>query len=144
MTDMDTSQSTRSSSRARTSSERGFALVTALVLAVLYLGLIELLLMDGTRALQEAQRLRSRVIAATLAENAAELAAEGMVSKFAGDVTSSDAQGEIEGKYTRTGEEFVILGRGTTSGVARESASVRIKGRVVGNSVTIDYAIHSQ
>jgi len=141
---MDTSQSTRSSSRARTNSEKGFALITALVLAVLYLGLIELLLIDGTRSLQEAQRLRSRVVAAALAENAAELAAEGMVGRTGADVTHQDAQGTIEGKYTRSGDAFILIGKGRTSGVAPESATVRLHGRIVGTSVTIDYAIHSQ
>ena len=59
---MDYLRSIRSSSRDRTS-ERGFVLAAAIILAVLYLGLIELLLLDGTRALQEAQRFRSRIVA---------------------------------------------------------------------------------
>ena len=141
---MDTSRSIRFSSRGHTTSERGFVLVVALVIAVLYLGLIELLLMDGARALHEAQRLRSRVVAATLAENAAELAAEKMIDMPGATVSTEDAQGKIEGEYTRAGDQFVLTGKGTTAGVASESATVRIQGRFVGNSVKIDYAIHSQ
>lgn len=141
---MDASRSIRSSSRGRTSSERGFVLVAALVIAVLYLGLIELLLMDGARALHEAQRLRSRVVAATLAENAAELAAEQMINLPGATVSEETPQGKIDGEYKRTGDQFVLIGKGTSAGVAPESASVRIQGRFVGNSVKIDYAIHSQ
>ena len=141
---MDSLRSTRSSSRGRTSSERGIALITALFIAVLYLGLIELLLMDGARALQEAQRLRSRVIAATLAENAAELAAEDMVNRPAATVSDEDDQGKIDGEYRRTGDQFDLIGNATTAGVAPESANVRLQGRIVGNHIAIDYAIHSQ
>jgi hypothetical protein len=61
-------RSTRSSSRARTA-ERGFVLGMAMVIAVLYFLLMELLLIDSSRALGEAQRFRSRVVAAALAEN---------------------------------------------------------------------------
>jgi Tfp pilus assembly protein PilX len=141
-------RSIRSSSRAHTSSQRGFALVTALVIAALYLGLIELLLIDGTRAFHEAQRLRSRVIAATLAEDAVELAAERMVDKAGAKAGRTDAQGQIEGTYVRTAEQFELTGQATTAGVAPERATVRLQGRIVDDGathkITIDYAIHSQ
>ena len=49
-------------SRARTTnrSERGIVLVDALVLAVLYFALMELMMVDASRSLQEAQRFRAR------------------------------------------------------------------------------------
>jgi hypothetical protein len=71
---MDKSPSIKSCNRARTS-ERGIALAIALIVAVLYFGLIELMLYDASRELAEARRFRARIIAVTLAENGAELAA---------------------------------------------------------------------
>ena len=152
---MDTSRSIRSSSlvptnRARAGNgERGFVLVSALLIAVLYLGLIELMLADGSRAFHEAQRLRSRILAATLAENAAELAAEQMVHRAGTKVTHSDAQGRIDGTYVRGADQYEITGTATTAGVAPEHATVRLQGRIIDEGgalprVTIDYAIHSQ
>src|SRR5258708_13978010 len=70
--------SMRFSSRDRTSSQRRYVLITAIALAVLYFGLMELMLIDSSRALREAQRFRSRVVASALAESAAELAAAQM------------------------------------------------------------------
>jgi hypothetical protein len=144
MTRKDSSLSTRSFSRARTSDERGFVLVAALTIAVLYLSLIELLLIDATRAYQEAQRFRSRILAATLAEDAAELAADQMVVKPGGTVNVTDARGTIEGTYSRSGENFELKGRAITAGVAPETATVRLQGRIVDGRVVIDYAQHSQ
>lgn len=141
---MDSSQSTRSCSPVRTSDQRGFVLVSALIIAVLYLALIELLLMDGVRALQEAQRMRSRVVAGVLAENGAELAAEAMVAKQGASVEATDVQGDVQGNYKRFGDQFELTGSGKTAGVAPESAHVAIQGRLVGALVKIDYTTHSQ
>ena len=138
------SRSIRSFNRGRTNSERGFVLVAALIVAVLYLGLIELLLLDGTRALQEAQRFRARTVAAVLAENAAELAAEQMVNKMGSSVTATDAAGEAKGQYKRMGDTFEITAKATSAGVASSSASVRIQGRIIDGRVKIDYTVHSQ
>ena len=82
-------RSIRSSSRARTS-ERGFALIAALTLAVLYFALMELILIDSSRSLAEAQRFRARIMAATLAEDAAELAALNMRAKTSSRVEISE------------------------------------------------------
>src|SRR6266545_5727430 len=60
--------------------QRGFVLISALVLSVLYFALMELLLIDSSRALNEAQRFRARVVAGALAESGAELAALQMVT----------------------------------------------------------------
>src|SRR5690242_15726317 len=89
-------RSIRSSSRGRTS-ERGFVLAAAIFLAVLYFMLIELLLMDGSRALQEAQRFRSRIVALTLAESAAELAAAQMVNTQNAHVDVDSTDGTLTG-----------------------------------------------
>lgn len=137
------SPSTRSFSRARTS-ERGFVLFAALVIAVLYLALIELLWMEGTRALNEAQRFRARVVAAAMAESAVELAAENMLVKLGTTVTASDGQGSMEGTLVRNGEAFELTGTATTSGVVKEEATAYVQGRIVGTRVAIDYSTHSQ
>jgi Tfp pilus assembly protein PilX len=139
------SQSIRSFSPARTS-ERGFALVAALTLATLYFALMELLLIDGTRALQEAQRYRSRVVALTMAESAAELAAEKMVVRDSNDVTTDDATGTMHGTYARHPDgSFDLTGDATTKGVAIQHAHVFVKGRIVNNTaVAIDFTDHSQ
>ncbi|HEX7420223.1 MAG TPA: hypothetical protein VF505_10080, partial [Thermoanaerobaculia bacterium] len=55
--------------------QRGFVLITALTISILYFALMELLLIDSSRALREAQRFRAHVLAGTLAESAADLAA---------------------------------------------------------------------
>jgi hypothetical protein len=144
MTLMATSQSTSSFSRARTS-ERGFALVAAMTLAILYFALMELLLIDGTRALQEAQRFRSRIVALTMAESAAELAAARMVTNTTADVTVDETGGTMHGTYERHGDGvFELNGESTTKGVAKESAHVYVKGHVNGQAVAIDFTVHTQ
>lgn len=141
-------QSIRFCNRARTSDsggEEGFVLLSALILAVLYLALIELLWMEGTRALQEAARYRARVVANVLAENGAELAAEKMVtSGIPQNVDRDDDAGSCNGTLKWVGPAFVLNGTGTSAGVVHEAASVRLQGRVVGTSVKIDYAVHAQ
>ncbi|HEX7192887.1 MAG TPA: hypothetical protein VF381_15065 [Thermoanaerobaculia bacterium] len=141
-------RSIRSSSRVRTN-ERGFVLAAAIILAVLYFMLIELLLIDGTRALQEAQRFRSRIIALTLAESAAELAAAQMVNMTNAHVDIDSTDGTLSGQYLRSGDSFQLTGDATTKGVAIQKAHVTIQGRIVRNPdqtmrVMIDYTNHSQ
>lgn len=134
----------RSSSRARTSSQRGFALIAAIALAILYFALIELLLIESSRELAEARRFRSRVIAATLAENGAELAAANMVNRMFSTASAEDWQGTIEGRMTRTaGNQFEIEGSGETKGLAKSKATVRVYGRILGNDVRIQYTMHA-
>ena len=141
-------RSIRSSSRDRTT-ERGFVLAAAIILAVLYFMLIELLLIDGTRALQEAQRFRSRIVALTLAESAAELAAAQMVNTTNARVDVDSTDGTITGEYLRSGDSFQLTGEAETKGVASQKAHVTIQGRILHEEdgtqrVVIDYTNHSQ
>ncbi len=130
---MDYLRSIRSSSRDRTS-ERGFVLAAAIILAVLYLGL-----------LQEAQRFRSRIVALTLAESAAELAAAQLVNNTNANVTVETSDGTLTGTLMKSGENFELVGDANTKGVARQHAHVRVQGRVIdGTRVVIDYTTHSQ
>jgi hypothetical protein len=135
----------RSSPRDRTTDQRGYVLISAIALAVLYFGLMELMLIDSSRALREAQRFRSRVIASALAESAAELAAAQMVSRPGATANASDEQGQMNGRLTVNGDQFELTGEGITAGVAPVTANVRVQGRIVnGNHVAIDYTFHSQ
>jgi hypothetical protein len=132
--------------RKRTRSQRGYALITAIVLSVLYFGLIQLMLMESARELAEARRFRARMVALTMAENGIELGAAGMLNGGAAgprDLTLD------EGSMAWTlrninGGTFVLEGRGESSGGISQSATVRLQGRIEGPRILIDYAWHSQ
>jgi hypothetical protein len=119
----------------------------AIVLAVLYFGLIQLLLIDSSRELAAARRFRSRIRALTLAENAAEGAAW-MVARTdlapKPYVEESD-EGQMEGYMTRSGKTFSISGDGASKGLERVTARVQLKGYIdeVGK-LHVDVSVHSQ
>src|SRR5258708_139323 len=136
--------SLKTSFRDRTRSQRGYVLITAIVLAILYFALMELMLIDSSRALTEAQRFRSRLVAQTLAESAAELAAVHVVDRAGTDVSAQDDQGKMVGTLKRSDTAFDITGTGTTTGVQPMTATVRVQGKIVCNRLTIDYTYHSQ
>ena len=137
-------RSIRSCSRARTDSERGFALVWALGIAILFFLLIQLVLIDSQRELAEARRFRARIIAATLAENGAELAATRLIDDpRAGVVGAEDWQGTMSGNVlSLSGPTFVILGEGEAKGTSPTKASVTVYGQVSGNQIHINYTVH--
>jgi Tfp pilus assembly protein PilV len=137
---------TRSISRARIT-ERGFALIAAVVLAVLYFALMELLLLDSSRELREAQRFKARVIAAALAENAAERLMLDVVTTTATPALApvETAQGWMSGRMvSRSGPNFRLYAEGETKGVVRQKAWVELTGRIEGTNIYIDVARHSQ
>jgi len=143
--------STRSSFRARRSSQRGFALILALVLAILYFALIELLMIDASRELGEARRFRSRIIALTLAENGAELAAKQIVivTETEADADEENAQGTMTGEMrktpTATGvSQFTIVGEGESKGNEAIRAKVTLNGHIEGTQIKIVFAQHTQ
>jgi len=141
---MDASPSIRSSSRARTS-ERGFVLLAAIVLAVLYFGLMELLLLDSARELNEAQRFRSRVLATVLAENAAELTTVDLVNGHSQIVNQEDAAGSMKASLVSGGaNQFEIHAEGRTKGVAAQHSNLTVIGEVNGAQIRINYTYHSQ
>jgi hypothetical protein len=151
-------RSIRSSSRARTNNQRGVALIAAIFLAILYFGLIELLLMDSARELREAQRFRARIMSLTLAENGAELAALNLVSTTGGTARNEDWQGVATGTLLRGGafplesevpvaptvSKFELIGEGESAGVVKVKTKVRVYGQVEGRKVSITYTMHSQ
>jgi hypothetical protein len=126
------------------------------VLAVLYFGLMQLLLIDSSRALTEAQRFRARIVAAALAESGAELAAEQIVTRPSATVPpTADFQGTKSGrmKITRNPPggvdgDFEIEAQGTSIGTMTQEAIVSIKGRVKADGpnvyLYIDFCEHTQ
>ena len=126
-------------------SELGFALAIALILAVLYFGLIELLLIDSARELRQARRYRSRVIALTLAENAAEGAARKFHDDPPGDFDWESDQGTMEGRLQKTLPTFRLTGVGESAGTEKTSARVTITGDVTEDGkISILFAQYSQ
>lgn len=114
------------------------------MLAVLYFGLIELLLLDSARELAEARRFRARIIAETLAENGAELAALQIVTTEKSEGTAEDWQGAFTGRMARKPSgEFDIVGEGKSGGLTESKAKVVVRGRVVGSSVRINWTMHT-
>src|SRR5437870_8071352 len=110
-------RSIRFFSRARTTEQRGYVLISAIALAILYFGLMELMLIDSSRALREAQRFRARVTSAALAESAAELAAAQMVTSPGGPTSAEDEQGKMLGSVEVSGNAFELVGEGNATGV---------------------------
>ncbi|HET8774200.1 MAG TPA: hypothetical protein VFP80_10430 [Thermoanaerobaculia bacterium] len=115
----------------------------AIVLAVLYFALVELVLLDSQRELGEARRFRARIVAETLAENAAELAALQIVARDSTPQFSVNAEdGTMSGRMVKSATGFEIHGEGTTSGITESTARVILRGRVVGTDVRIQYSLH--
>ena len=137
----------RSSFRAARSSERGFALIIALVLAILYFAFIELLMIDASRELAEARRFRGRIVALTLAENGAELAATQMIVQPAMIVPPvTDWQGTTSGVLKKSDEKFELFGDGHSGGPDGMDATVHIEGIIPKGTtqIRILFARHSQ
>src|SRR5438128_2890146 len=129
----------------RSPNERGYVLISAIALAILYFGLMELMLIDSSRAQREAQRFRARVVASALAESAAELAAAQMVTRPGGATSAEDEQGKMLGSLEISGNTFELVGQGNVAGVVPMSATVRVQGRIVnGTHIAVDYTFHSQ
>lgn len=142
----------RFSSRVRTRSQRGYVLISAIVLAILFFALMTLMLIDSSRALREAQRVRSRIIASTLAENAAELAAVDMINRSSAQIDAEDWQGKMTSTMQRASDvklgipvvAFNIAARGITSGVQPVTSEVRVQGVIESDHIRVDFTYHSQ
>lgn len=116
----------------------------AITLAVLYFGLVELMLLDSSRELAAARRFRARIVAHTLAENGAELAARDIAGRASASVNAEDWQGTITGRMTKNpAGHFDIEATGRTSGIVQTESKVFVRGRIVGNDVRIQYTIHN-
>lgn len=113
-------------------------LISALVIALLYLGLIEMLWMDAAQRIREAQRFRARVEAQTLAENAVELAAQRLVLAASSTVDAELPEGTMRATMTRDlDDNFVIEATGRGSRLFRYEARITLQGRIDGADITI-------
>ena len=135
--------STRCSFRARTR-ERGYALISAIALAVLYFAVMQLIMIDSSRVLREAQRFRSKIISHTLAENAAELAASQMMLTSVRNINAKNGDGTMKGALNKSSNAFTISAEGTSYGAESRRATVRLQGRVDWTTIKVDYSFHSQ
>ena len=135
-------RSIRSSFRGRTT-ERGYVLISAITLAILYFALMELMLIDSSRAVREAQRFRARIVATTLAESAAELAALQLVTASGGPVNATDDQGTMSATLQRSGKKFTIVANAESTGVPPQKAAVEVQGEVEGTKISVDYTYHT-
>lgn len=116
-----------------------------LLIAVLYFGLIELLLSDATQRLREAQRFRATISANILAENAAELATARMVDLSVNEASAELDGGSLSGTYRRVGENgFFVEATGIAGGMFRTKRTVTIHGEIHAASVRIHQTRHSQ
>ena len=134
--------------RARTDGERGWVLLSVLVIATLYFALIALVLWESTIRYRAAQRFRARVVAQALAESAAELAANGLTRGSSESIREETDDGLMIAECTVSGSSsegtFQIEAAGQAYGVVRAEASVEVWGRLRNGRVVIDRTIHSQ
>jgi hypothetical protein len=125
----------------RARNERGIALVSVLIIALLFLVFLELLLAESSEAYRSAERFRARTVARIMADNGAELAAAGMVAIAGQEVKGDTDEGTMSGTYrrsmTETGDRFEIVARGASAGVAPAEARIRVEGYIDGGSVFI-------
>lgn len=124
---------------------RGFVLIGALVVALLYFALLELMLIEAVQAMRASQRFRARVAAQVLAENAAEVVAHQLVFSSGKRVQIVDETGTMIAQSRRLiNDQFEIEASGMITGAVSQSATVAVFGRIQGTSVRVDRTIHSQ
>lgn len=143
------SSSIRSSRRAHADGERGYALLSALVLAVLFFALISLVLWESTVRYRAAQAFRARILAQSLAANAAEMSASGLAAGSPLAVSLETEEGTMAAKGTASTDtdgvtRFEIEAEGVTRGVRPSFATVKARGRIESGQLTITSTKHSQ
>ena len=120
-------------------------LIGALVVALLYFALLELMLIEAVQAMRASQRFRARVAAQVLAENAAEVVAHQLVFSSGKRVQIVDETGTMIAQSRRLiNDQFEIEASGMITGAVSQSATVAVFGRIQGTSVRVDRTIHSQ
>lgn len=113
------------------------------MLAVLYFGLMELILIESDLQLAQSQRFRSHIVAATLAESAAEMAVEKIVTGASASSQWKNADGTMKWELKRTETNFEVVASGTSIGVRPETATMQIQGHLT-PTLHIDWTEHSQ
>lgn len=85
----------------RTERSRGFALIGALMVAILFFLLVSILLTDLIRVTRSSATGRSRLVAESLAESGAELAARHMLLGLQSDFAQDLPEGSFEASWQR-------------------------------------------
>ena len=125
--------------------ERGYALITALILALLYFALMELVWIESTDALRGANRFRSTVLAEILAQNGAELVAEEMVARSSRDALTELPGGGVVASYRRMPDfSFEIRSTALSSGPFRVRRSLVVAGTIIDGNVSIVRTSHDR
>ncbi|MDX1584387.1 MAG: hypothetical protein R3338_12385 [Thermoanaerobaculia bacterium] len=124
--------------------QSGFVLISVLLIAILYFGLIELVLTESAEKMREANRFRARISANILAENGAELAAAQMTNLDYSQESLETDHGTMSGTFRRVGQSFVIEGIGSSKGVIENTRKVTIRGTIEGESVSIERTDHDR
>lgn len=120
-------------------------LPTVLILAILYFGLMELMLLESSEASRSASRFRSRVTAHAFAENAAELAAKRLVTSPGRTESLETSDGSMRATCRRfASDEFVIEAEGRTAGGFSVAATAKVWGHLENGRLVIDRTEHSQ
>lgn len=119
--------------------ERGFVLIAALLISLLFFGLIELALRDTTEAVRSAHRQRARFASEILADNGIELAAAGMVYEIPKTEERTSRDGLMRGTFRPLpGNRFELRGEGRSGGVVSVETRVVLRGRSLGSAVVIE------
>ncbi|HXI12846.1 MAG TPA: hypothetical protein VNM92_09375 [Thermoanaerobaculia bacterium] len=130
--------------------ERGFVLLSVLLLALLYFGMMELMAIETSEAARSASRFRSRIVAQTLAESAAEVGLHKMLYSSSRSATSEGIDGTMTSEQTLNPDgSFEIRASGVSRGAFSMRATVSIYGRATirddgSTELSIDRTLHSQ
>lgn len=131
--------------------ERGFALISAIVLAFLFFALMGLLLIESTMSLRLAHDYRAKVLAHNLAESGLQLALQDLQLGGNGTVEFKMEEGTIVTVCTlrpnvlQGGEDFEVIATGSSAGVSPTTARVVAVGtRTVGDVVLRRVEHHDQ
>jgi len=88
-------------------------------------------------------------VALTLAENAIELGAAGLITGpvAAQKLTNDDGEMRVERRSVMSNGSdgtFELEGTGESAGTVRQSATAFVKGRIANGQITIEWSQHSQ
>ncbi len=118
-----------------------------MVIAALYFGLIALVLMEAGEAYRSAARFRARLVAQSLAESGAELAAQRMLISAGTTAEAECDEGFMKGTYRRLPTDppsFLIDATGQTRGPVKIVSTIHVEGHFEDSRIVIDRTRHSR
>jgi len=125
------------SSRARADS-KGFAMISALVIALLYFALMQLVMVESILAYRQARSIASRTSLHVLAEDGVELVTRDFCTSGGSSVTLESGNASVSAKSRMIGgQRFEIESKATS---AAGTASIKLKGRMSGCNPIVESA----